>query len=67
MAIVLTGMGEDGMIGSRSVKKAAGGIMIQNKESCVVFGMPGSVFNAGLQDEIGNLHQIQAMIRKMSS
>jgi two-component system chemotaxis response regulator CheB len=67
MAIVLTGMGEDGMIGSRAIKKAAGGIMIQNKESCVVFGMPGSVFNAGLQDGIGNLHQIQAMIRKMSS
>lgn len=67
MAIVLTGMGEDGLIGSRAVKKAAGGIMIQNKESCVVFGMPGSIFNAGLQDEIGNLNQIQDMIRKMST
>jgi len=66
MAFVLTGMGEDGMIGSRAIKKAAGGIMIQNKESCVVFGMPGSVFNAGLQDSIGNLHQIQAMIQKMT-
>ena len=66
MAFVLTGMGEDGLVGSRAIKKAAGGIMIQNKESCVVFGMPGAIFNAGLHDSIGSLHQIQAMINKMT-
>jgi two-component system chemotaxis response regulator CheB len=67
MAIVLTGMGEDGLIGARAVKAAAGAVMIQNKESCVVFGMPGAIYAAGIQDGIGDLTQIRTKLRKMTN
>ena len=67
MAIVLTGMGEDGLIGARAVKAASGAVMIQNKESCVVFGMPGAIFTAGIQDGIGDLTQIRSKLRKLTT
>lgn len=65
MGIVLTGMGEDGLDGSRAVKDAGGGIMIQNRASCVVFGMPGAVFSAGAFDEQGDLEAIQSLFARM--
>jgi two-component system chemotaxis response regulator CheB len=52
LAIVLTGMGEDGKVGAQAVKKAGGVVLIQNSESCVVFGMPGAVMNCGAYDKI---------------
>ncbi|MEO5969871.1 MAG: chemotaxis-specific protein-glutamate methyltransferase CheB [Bdellovibrionia bacterium] len=54
LGIVLTGMGEDGKIGAQEIKKMGGKVMIQNKESCVVFGMPGAVFLAGAYDKVGD-------------
>lgn len=67
MAIVLTGMGEDGLIGAKAIKRSSGGIAIQNKESCVVFGMPRAIYVEGLHDGIGDLNYIQSLIRKMTS
>lgn len=58
LGVVLTGMGEDGCDGAIAIKRANGGILIQDKESCTVFGMPGSVFDVGAYDEIGNLDYI---------
>lgn len=55
LGLVLTGMGEDGCDGAKAVKDMDGGILIQNKESCTVFGMPGAVFDSGAYDEIGDL------------
>jgi two-component system chemotaxis response regulator CheB len=66
MGIVLTGMGEDGLDGARAVKTAGGGVMIQNQESCVVFGMPGAVFAAGAFDAQGDLTAIQSMLQRMA-
>lgn len=62
--IVLTGMGEDGLLGAKSIKDKGGGILIQDKESCVVFGMPGSIFNAGAYDFVGPLEKLNAYIKK---
>lgn len=62
VGVVLTGMGEDGKVGSQAIKECMGGILIQNKESCVVFGMPGSVYNDGCFDEQGNLEHIAQRI-----
>lgn len=67
MAVVLTGMGEDGMLGCRAIKQSGGGVMIQDKESCVVFGMPGAVFQAGCYDEILNPQSIFSHIKRMVS
>lgn len=65
MGIVLTGMGEDGLDGSIAVKNAGGGIMIQNQESCVVFGMPGAVHAAKAFDGEGDLLAIQKLLSRM--
>lgn len=67
MAFVLTGMGEDGMVGCRAIKESGGGVAIQNRESCVVFGMPGAVFQSGAYDEIYNLETINQIIKKLTA
>lgn len=48
VGVVLTGMGEDGLIGGRSLVSAGGMILAQDEESCVVWGMPRAVTAAGL-------------------
>jgi two-component system, chemotaxis family, protein-glutamate methylesterase/glutaminase len=53
--IILTGMGEDGMLGCRAIKTKGGGVVIQDKETCVVWGMPGAVHAAGAFDKMGPL------------
>jgi two-component system chemotaxis response regulator CheB len=51
LAIVLTGMGEDGRRGVAAMKKKGCICITQNPETCVVYGMPRSVDQAGLSDE----------------
>jgi two-component system chemotaxis response regulator CheB len=53
VAVILTGMGEDGVTGLRAVRKAGGRIFAQDERSCVVFGMPGAAVAAGLPDFVG--------------
>ena len=56
---VLTGMGMDGTEGIQTLKKNKKVITIaQNQETCVVYGMPKSVVNAGLTDSVLPLEQI---------
>jgi two-component system chemotaxis response regulator CheB len=50
VAIVLTGMGDDGVMGLEAVRKAAGRIIVQNEATSVVFGMPAAAIAAGLAD-----------------
>lgn len=52
-AVVLTGMGRDGLDGIVRVRKAGGRVLAQDEESSVVFGMPGVVVEAGLADVVG--------------
>lgn len=47
LGIVLSGMGRDGAIGARQLVQRGGAIVAQDKESSVVWGMPGSVIQAG--------------------
>lgn len=65
LGVVLTGMGEDGAIGARRIRENSGAILIQDKESCVVFGMPGAIFNNDDFDEIGDLKMITNVLRKV--
>jgi two-component system, chemotaxis family, protein-glutamate methylesterase/glutaminase len=67
MGVILTGMGEDGLMGCKAIKEAGGGVLIQDKASCVVFGMPGAVFNTGIHDEIKDLNQINAILKRMTA
>ena len=54
--MILTGMGEDGCTGAKAIKQAGGGIMIQDRGSSIVWGMPAAVEKAGAYDLIGDLN-----------
>lgn len=50
LAVVMTGMGNDGTTGVRLLKRTGCLSLIQDEQSCVVYGMPRSVYEAGLAD-----------------
>lgn len=58
LAIVLTGMGKDGLEGSRYLKQRNGRVIIQDQESSVIWGMPGAVCQAGLADQIYSIEDM---------
>lgn len=52
LAVVLTGIGEDGLAGCAAVRAAGGGVIVQDQASSVVWGMPGAVAREGLAHAI---------------
>ncbi len=58
VAVILTGMGEDGVAGLRAVRQAGGRVVAQDEETSVVFGMPGADVAAGQADHVFPLHKI---------
>lgn len=58
IAVVLTGMGQDGLRGVEILKAQGASILAQDEASSVVWGMPGAVVNAGLADCVLPLNQI---------
>jgi two-component system chemotaxis response regulator CheB len=58
LGVVLTGMGRDGLAGSRAIVAAGGGVIAQDEFSSVVWGMPGEVVRAGLADAVLPLSQV---------
>ncbi len=48
LGVVLTGMGSDGLEGARAIFAAGGALVTESAASCVVYGMPRSVYEAGL-------------------
>src|SRR5699024_2359202 len=63
LAVVLTGMGRDGTEGVRELKDNCNCYCItQSKKSCVVYGMPKSVYEAGLSDEAIHINDIAERI-----
>lgn len=62
LAVVLTGMGNDGCLGSGVIRAAGGTIVAQDEASSVVWGMPGAVTRAGLADTVLPLRDIAAEI-----
>jgi two-component system chemotaxis response regulator CheB len=51
LAVILTGMGQDGLAGCREVAAAGGQVLVQDEASSVVWGMPGAVARAGLAQQ----------------
>lgn len=62
IAVVLTGMGQDGMRGAEHIRSAGGQILVQDEASSVVWGMPGAVANAGLAEKILPLKELAAEV-----
>lgn len=62
LAVVLTGMGRDGLIGARAVRAAGGTVLVQDRESSVVWGMPGAIAGEGLAHAVLTPQQIGAYI-----
>ena len=58
LAVVMTGMGSDGTEGARSIHESGGRIFTESEESCVVYGMPRSVSEAGLSERHVPLNQM---------
>ncbi|MBM7866070.1 chemotaxis-specific protein-glutamate methyltransferase CheB [Heliobacterium gestii] len=68
LAIVLTGMGSDGMGGVAELKKHCDCYcLVQSEKTCVVYGMPRSVAEAGLADEVVDLPDISARVVRIVS
>ena len=62
LAVVLTGMGQDGLHGCQCIREAGGQVLVQDEASSVVWGMPGMVANAGLADRVLPLPQLASEI-----
>jgi two-component system chemotaxis response regulator CheB len=58
----MTGMGKDGKEGSAWIKAEGGSILTEAEESCVIFGMPRTVSEAGLSDASAPLKRMAQAI-----
>jgi len=58
LAVILTGMGQDGLRGATILKARGASILAQDESSSVVWGMPGAVVNAGLADRVLPLEEV---------
>ena len=65
LAVILTGMGKDGAAGLMSIKDAGGHVLAQNRETCVVYGMPGYAVSSGVVDEVLSPEEITERIRRI--
>jgi two-component system chemotaxis response regulator CheB len=66
-AVVLTGMGEDGLPGLRAVRAAGGRVLAQDEATSVVFGMPGAAVAAGVADATLPLEMVAARLKSLVS
>lgn len=58
VGVILTGMGSDGLEGMRAIKDRGGITIAQDEKSCVVYGMPRMIIEAGIADRIVSLDDI---------
>ena len=66
LAVILTGMGHDGLKGARELTKAGSTLYAQDEETSVVWGMPGAVATAGLCTRILPIEQLgEAVVRRL--
>jgi two-component system, chemotaxis family, protein-glutamate methylesterase/glutaminase len=64
LGVVMTGMGSDGRAGAAWIKARGGLVYTESEETCVVYGMPSSVVEAGLSDRSVPLDQMAQAIRE---
>ena len=62
IGVILTGMGDDGVLGMKRIKGAGGMTLAQDEKTCVVFGMPKVAIESGCIDRIVPIHEMSAEI-----
>lgn len=67
LGVILTGMGQDGLVGCEALAAAGAQILVQEEASSVVWGMPGFVARAGLAEKILPLDQLAPEIVRRTS
>lgn len=65
IGVVLTGMGTDGTNGAALIHSSGGYVIAEDESTCVVWGMPRSVQEAGVADVIAPLHEVAGEIQKV--
>lgn len=65
VAVILTGMGSDGLAGFREIRSRRGYVIAQDEETCVVYGMPRVVIEAQLADAVLPIQKIPEEIVKV--
>jgi two-component system chemotaxis response regulator CheB len=65
LGVVMTGMGSDGKQGAAWIKSQGGLVFTEAEETCVVYGMPGSVVEAGLSDRTVPLDRMAEQIMEV--
>jgi two-component system chemotaxis response regulator CheB len=58
LGVVMTGMGSEGKAGAAWIKAQGGSVFTESEETCVVYGMPSCVVEAGLSDKIVRLDEM---------
>ncbi|MFA5122296.1 chemotaxis response regulator protein-glutamate methylesterase [Zavarzinia sp.] len=66
LTVILTGMGQDGLVGGRAIVAAGGTVLAQDEASSVVWGMPGAVATAGICAAVLPLGEIGAAVERMA-
>jgi two-component system chemotaxis response regulator CheB len=66
VAMVLGGMGQDGLRGAADVRRRSGVVFAQSRDSCVVDGMPGAILDAGLATLSGAPSTLAAAVRHLA-
>ena len=65
LGVILTGMGQDGLLGLKEMNASHGTILAQDEESCVVYGMPKVVVDAGIADIVTSALNMPTVIKHL--
>ena len=65
LGMILTGMGQDGLNGLRELDAGGGTIVAQDKESCVVYGMPKAAVDAGIADIVAPGNEMPVILKQL--
>jgi len=67
LAVILTGMGQDGLAGSKEIVTSGGTVIAQDEATSVVWGMPGAVATSGLCSAILPLAEIAGFLHQCAA
>jgi two-component system chemotaxis response regulator CheB len=67
IAVILTGMGDDGVEGAKAIRDAGGTVIAESQETAVVYGMPGAAVRAGIPHKVLPLPQISEYLAQLPS